>query len=468
VSVSDDARVGDDARVDLSESRRIHVVGVGGAGMSAVASVLASMGHRVTGSDLKASPALDRLAASGVRVQVGHDGALMADAELLSISTAVHEDNPEVRLAREMGIQVASRAETLAAICASRRLIAVSGTHGKTTTTTLLALVLVEGGLHPSFLIGGDVNEIGTNAVWDKGDWLVVEADESDGTFLALDPEIAVLTSVEPDHLDYYGGFDKLVAAFDEYCAKASNGVLASADDAIAAELGRRHGAELVGMSAAADVRIENISVGREGVSFDLARSDKLLGRLALPVSGAKLASNAAIAAVTALRVGVPIDAAERAFARFAGVARRFEHRGEASGVRFVDDYAHLPTEVRAVLEAARSNATGRVICVFQPHRYTRTAAVWSQFADAFGDADVLVITDVYAAGEQPLPGVTGKLIADTVARNHPETMVLYVADRESVATEVAALLRPGDLCITLGAGDLTTLADELLGDPSW
>jgi UDP-N-acetylmuramate--alanine ligase len=187
-----------------------------------------------------------------------------------------------------------------------------------------------------------------------------------------------------------------------------------------------------------------------------------------LPVSGAKLASNAAIAAVTALRVGVPIDAAERAFARFAGVARRFEHRGEAAGVRFVDDYAHLPSEVRAVLEAARSNTAGRVVAVFQPHRYSRTAAVWSQFADAFGDADVVVITDVYAAGEQPVPGVTGKLIADAVANTQPETMVLYVPDRESLATQVAALLRPGDLCITLGAGDLTTLADELLGDPSW
>jgi UDP-N-acetylmuramate--alanine ligase len=458
----------DDSHVDLSGSRRIHVVGVGGAGMSAVASVLASMGHQVTGSDLKASPALERLAACGVRVQVGHDGALMGDAELLAISTAVHEDNPEVMRARQMGIQVASRASTLAAICTSRRLVAVSGTHGKTTTTTLLALVLVEAGLHPSFLIGGDVNEIGTNAVWDNGVWLVVEADESDGTFLALDPEIAVLTSVEPDHLDFYGGFENLVAAFDEYCAKASHGVVASADDAIAAEVGRRHGAELVGISSEADVRIEELSVGRGGVSFDLARSGTKLGRLALPVSGAKLASNAAIAAVAALRVGVPIEAAGRAFARFAGVARRFEHRGEAGGVRFVDDYAHLPTEVAAVLEAARSTATGRVVAVFQPHRYTRTAAVWSQFADAFGDADVVVVTDVYAAGEQPLPGVTGKLVADAVVDAHPEANVQYIPDRESLAAEVAGLLRPGDLCITLGAGDLTTLADDLLGALSW
>ncbi len=308
-----------DAPLDLSGSRRIHVVGVGGAGMSAIASVLASMGHRVTGSDLKASPALDRLVASGVRVQVGHDGSLMTDAEILSISTAVHEDNPEVKLARERGLRVASRAETLAAISSSRRLIAVSGTHGKTTTTTLLALVLVEAGLHPSFLVGGDVNEIGTNAVWDRGDWLVVEADESDGTFLKLDPEIAVLTNIEPDHLDYYGGFDNLVAAFDEYCAMASSGVVANADDPVASEVGRRHGAELVGTSPAADVRIEDLRAGRDGVSFDLVRAGNRLGRLSLPVSGANLASNAAIAAVTALRLGVPIEAAGRAFAALCG-----------------------------------------------------------------------------------------------------------------------------------------------------
>jgi UDP-N-acetylmuramate--alanine ligase len=323
--------------------------------------------------------------------------------------------------------------------------------------------VLVEAGLHPSFLVGGDVNEIGTNAVWDRGEWLVVEADESDGTFLALEPEIAVLTSVEPDHLDFYGGFDELVSAFDDFCSKATSGVVASADDPIASEVGRRHGAELVGISPGADVRIEELRAAREGVSFDLVRAGNRLGRLSLPVSGANLASNAAIAAVTALRLGVPVDAAERAFARFAGVARRFEHRGEARGVRFVDDYAHLPTEVAAVLEAARSTTSGRVVAVFQPHRYSRTAAVWSQFTDAFGGADAVVITDVYPAGEQPLPGVTGKLIADAVSLAHPELSVLYVPDRESLAGQVAALLRPGDLCLTLGAGDLTSLPDELI-----
>jgi UDP-N-acetylmuramate--alanine ligase len=277
------------------------------------------------------------------------------------------------------------------------------------------------------------------------------------------------VTSIEPDHLDFYGGFDKVVEAFDLFCSNASTAVVTSADDPIAAEVGRRYGATLVGFAPDADVRIENHTAGRGGVAFDLVRGIERLGRLSLPVTGAKLAQNAAVAAVTAFVTGVGFDAAERAFARFAGVARRFEHRGEAGGVRFVDDYAHLPTEVSAVLEAARSvNSDGRVVVVFQPHRYSRTAALWEQFADSFVGADVVFITDVYPSGEQPVPGVTGKLIADAVSAAHPDATVVYVADRETLASQVASLLRAGDLCITLGAGDLTSLSDELLDSPDW
>jgi UDP-N-acetylmuramate--alanine ligase len=454
--------------IDLSGSRRVHVIGAGGAGMSAIASVLSAMGHSVTGSDLKRSPAVDRLVAGGVPVSVGHDCSLMGGADLVTISTAIPPSNPEVLEAMRRGIRVASRSEMLAAICALRRVVAVSGTHGKTTTTTLAALVMVEAGLHPSFLIGGDVNEIGTNAVWDSGGWLVVEADESDGTFLALEPDISVVTSIEPDHLDYYGGFDKLVSAFDSFCAKARGAVVASADDPVAAEVGRRHGALLVGEDAAADFRIVEHSAGRGGVSFGLVREGQLLGRLALPVSGANLHRNAAVAASVAMAAGVPFEAAERALARFAGVARRFEHRGEAAGVRFVDDYAHLPTEVSAVIAAARSTSDGRLVVIFQPHRYTRTEAVFAQFADSFTGADLVVVTDVYPAGEDPIPGITGKLVADAVSAAHPEIPVHYVAMREAVAGEVSRLLIPGDLCLTLGAGDLTLLADELLAAPTW
>jgi UDP-N-acetylmuramate--alanine ligase len=346
--------------------------------------------------------------------------------------------------------------------------VAVSGTHGKTTTTSMLALILVEAGLRPSFLIGGDINEIGTNAVWDTGPWLVVEADESDGTFLALDPEVAVVTNVEADHLEYYGGFEPLVAAFDRFVSDRPGGVVVGADDAVAARLGRAHGADLVGTAADATYRIEAFSAGRDGVSFDLATSDGRLGRLSVPVMGANIARNAAVATVTALRVGATFDDAVRAFARFAGVARRFEQRGEAGGVRFVDDYAHLPTEVRAVLEAARQTGPDRLVVVFQPHRYSRIGALGDQFADAFSAADVVVITDIFAAGEQPQPGVTGRLVADAVAAAHPALDVRYLPGRRELRDHLQSVLRPGDLCLTLGAGDLTSLPDELLRAAPW
>jgi UDP-N-acetylmuramate--alanine ligase len=444
----------------------VHVVGAGGAGMSAIASVLAAMGHRVTGSDLKRSPTLDRLAARGVGVFVGHDAAHVADAEVVAASTAIPDSNPEVAEARRRGLAVLSRAEALAGIAASRRCVAVSGTHGKTTTTSMLALILIEAGMRPSFLIGGDVNEIGTNAVWDTGAWIVLEADESDGTFLELAPEIAVVTNVEPDHLDYYGDFDHLVGAFDRFLA-GSAGRIVGADDPVAARLGTAHGADLVGTSAGATYRIEKLQSG-DGVSFDLWARGERLGPVALPVTGANIARNAAVAVTTALRTGASFPAAQRALARFAGVARRFESRGVAHGVRFVDDYAHLPTEVAAVIEAARGTAPGRLVVVFQPHRYSRIAALGEQFADAFTGADVVVVTDVFPAGEAPRPGVTGRVVADAVRRAHPSLEVTYVPGRTELRAVVAGLLVPGDLCLTLGAGDLTSLPDELQAATPW
>jgi UDP-N-acetylmuramate--alanine ligase len=436
--------------------------------MSAIASVLAAMGHDVTGSDLKASPAMDRLVASGVTVAVGHDAAHVADAEVLAVSTAIRPDNPEVAEARRRGVPVCTRAEMLAAIAACRRCVAVSGTHGKTTTTSMLALVLVEAGLRPSFLIGGDVNEIGTNAVWDSGEWMVIEADESDGTFLHLDPDVAVVTNVEPDHLDYYGDFEHVVAAFDRFLSDRPGGAVVGADDVVAARLGAAHGADLVGTDPDATYRIDALETGRDGVSFDLLAAGERLGRLSLPVTGANIARNAAVAVVAARRVGAPFDAAQRALARFAGVARRFETRGESHGVRFVDDYAHLPTEVSSVIEAARATGPRRLVVVFQPHRYSRIAALGTAFADAFTGADVVVVTDIFPAGEAPLPGVTGRVVADAVTRAHPSADVAYVPGRAELRAHVAALLAPGDLCLTLGAGDLTSLPDELQAGEPW
>jgi len=453
--------------LDLARPRRVHVVGAGGAGMSAIASVLAAMGHVVTGSDLKTSPALERLAASGVKVFVGHDAGHVANAEIVALSTAIPDTNPEVQEARRRGLTVLSRADALAAIAACRRCIAVSGTHGKTTTTSMLALILIEAGLRPSFLIGGDVNEIGTNAVWDTGEWMVIEADESDGTFLHLAPEIAVVTNVEADHLDHYGDFDHLVEAFDRFLASGTSGAVVGADDVVAARLGARRGADLVGTAPQATHHIEDVETGN-GVSFSLRVHGELLGRVALPVTGANSARNAAVAVAASLRVGVPFDAAQRALARFAGVARRFEWRGETNGVRFVDDYAHLPSEVEAVIAAARATAPGRLVVVFQPHRYSRIAALGERFADAFSGADVVVITDVFAAGETPLPGVTGRVVADAVRRAHPALDVTYLPGRAELEAYVAGLLTPGDLCLTLGAGDLTSLPDELQATTPW
>jgi UDP-N-acetylmuramate--alanine ligase len=449
--------------VDLSSPRGVHVVGVGGAGMSAIATVLAAMGHRVSGSDLKASAGLEQLAARGVEVFVGHDAAhLHAQVDYVAVSTAVPEHNVEVRTAVERGLRVLRRAEILAAIAATRSTIAVAGTHGKTTTSSMLSLALMEAGMHPSFIIGAEVNEIGAGAVWDEGEWFVVEADESDGTFLELPRQAAIVTNVEPDHLEFYGSTEGLTRAFERFVAETPAPLVMCADDAIAGALAERHDALTYGTDENATFRIVGLETRATGSSFEVHRGGTRLGTVQLPVAGAHNARNACAALAMATEMGAPFDAAARALARFGGVARRFEHRGDVGGVTFVDDYAHLPTEVRAALSAAGDSHPSRIVCVFQPHRYSRTASLWQDFADAFGQADVLVVTDVYAAGEAPRPGVSGKLIARAVLDAHPWRRLVYLPRREEIVGFLAHELRPGDLCLTLGAGDISALPDEV------
>jgi UDP-N-acetylmuramate--alanine ligase len=451
--------------LDLTSPRRIHVVGVGGAGMSAIASVLASMGHSVTGSDLKASSGLDRLRAQGVKVVVGHAAENVGDAEAVTISTAIPATNPEVAEARERGIPVLRRADALSAIAATRRTVAVAGTHGKTTTSSMLALVLVEAGLHPSFIIGGDVNEIGTGAAWDSGEWFVVEADESDGTFLELGAEATVVTNVEPDHLDHYGGFDQLIEAFRTFLTDAPGPRVVCADDPLALRLAEEVGAVTYGTTEGAQWRMTDIETGRSGTRFTLLHEGDSVAEVTLPVPGIYNARNACAALVTGWLLGAPLEAGVRALARYGGVARRFQFRGERDGVTFVDDYAHLPGEVESVLSAARSGGWDRIVCVFQPHRYSRTAQLWRDFGTAFEDADVIVLTDVFSAGEQPRPGITGKLLVNAVLEARPTARVVWLPHRHELAGHLRRILRPGDLCLTLGAGDLTALPDELLRD---
>jgi UDP-N-acetylmuramate--alanine ligase len=459
------ARTGRTA-LDLSRSLRIHVVGAGGAGMSAIATVLVAMGHTVTGSDLKESPGLSRLRALGVQVSVGHRGENVGQADVVTVSTAVPPINPEVVWAVEHGIPVLRRAEVLGAIAATRRTVAVAGTHGKTTTSSMLALALAEAGLRPSFVIGGEVNEIGSGAVWADGEWFVVEADESDGTFLELAPEVAVVTNVEPDHLEHYGGFDGLRASFERFLAETPGPTVVCADDPLAARLGRRYGALTYGTAHDADYRMVGVAGGRSSVRFSVEHSGSALGEVVLPVPGLHNGRNACGALATALVMGASFEAASRALARYGGVARRFQFRGERNGVWFVDDYAHLPTEVKAALDAAGDGGWRRVVCVFQPHRFSRTAALWPDFADAFEGADVVVLTDVYAAGEAPRPGVSGKLLVNAVLDAHPTARVAYLPSRKDWGPYLERVLRPGDLCLTLGAGDLTLLPDELLRGP--
>jgi len=463
--VSADPAVLDLSVLDLSVPHHIHVVGIGGAGMSAIAVVLARMGHTVTGSDLKDSRALERLRAAGIDARVGHAAANIGPAvEAVVMSTAIPATNPEIVEANRRGIPVHRRAEALRALVATRRGIAVAGSHGKTTTSSMLALVLRGAGWRPTFLIGGDVNEVGTNAAYDDGEWLVVEADESDGTFLELPAEAAIVTNVEADHLDHYGSFPALVDAFVHFLEGVPGPRVVCADEPHAAAIAARVGARTYGFAPDADYHIVSCTGGRHGSEVVLARDGVPLGSFSLPVPGEHNATNAVAAAALATELGVPWVDIARALAGFGGVARRFEFRGELDGVTLIDDYAHLPSEVRAALRTARAGGWGRVVAVFQPHRYSRTASLWRDFADAFTDADLLVLTDVYSAGESPRPGVSGRLLVRAVLDAHPAASVVYLPHRSDVVDVVPRLTRPGDVVLTLGAGDLTTVPDAWLG----
>ena len=452
----------DAGTLDLAHPRRIHVVGIGGAGMSAIAEVLATMGHRVSGSDAALSPVLDRLRSLGVEVAVGHDAAHIGEVEVVTASTAIRPDNPEVVAARARGVPVLRRAEVLAALAATRRTIAVAGTHGKTTTTAMLATALAGAGVRPSFLVGGVIAGLGTGAAWGEGEWLVVEADESDGTFLALAPEVAVVTSVEPDHLDHWGSLDALTAAFERYAGDAP-AALVCADDPGAARVGERVGADTYGTAEGARLRIVDLALEPGASRFVLERDGTPLGEVRVPAPGRHNALNATAAVGAALRAGAPFPAVADALSRYPGVGRRFERRGEAGGVTFVDDYAHLPAKVAAAVAAARGGGWRRVVAVFQPHRYSRTEALGRDFATSFDGVDLLVVTDVYPAGEDPRPGVTGKVVVDAVLDARPTQAVAWLPRREEVVAFLRSRLRPGDVCLTLGAGDITTLADDLL-----
>jgi UDP-N-acetylmuramate--alanine ligase len=443
---------------------QFHIIGLGGAAMNGIATMLLAMGHRVSGSDLKNSVALERLAARGVQTFVGHDAGHVGEADFVAFSSAVRANNVELAEAHRRGVPTLSRAAVFGAICARRQTLAVSGTHGKTTTTAMLTAVLTEAGFDPSYLVGGELPGGQGGAHWTDGEWLVVEADEADGTFLRLGAQGVVVTNVEPDHLDYYGDQAHLTKAFEAFITAAPGPRVVCRDDRTASLLADT--LPLVttyGTSEGSDYQIGSVELSATGSRFEVRAEGRSLGRFELAVPGLHNVRNATAALAMATEVGARTAAARQALGHYSGVGRRFELRGSRDGVTYIDDYAHNPGKVRATLGAAQQGQWGRIVAVFEPHRYSRTAALWRDFGDAFEGADAVVVTGLYAAGEDPLPGVSGRLVAEAVRASQPALLVEYAETRSDLVALLRRLLQPGDLCLTMGAGDLTTLPGELL-----
>jgi UDP-N-acetylmuramate--alanine ligase len=458
----------------LGRTRRIHFVGIGGIGMSGIAELLANLGYEVSGSDAKRSEVTARLERLGVRVSEGHAPANVGAADVVVISSAIAGDNPEVADARRRGVPVIPRAEMLAELMRLRYGIAVAGAHGKTTTTSMIALVLERAGLDPTAVIGGRLSAFGSNARLGKGDYMVAEADESDRSFLKLSPSIAVITNIDREHMESYGSWENLEAAFVEFANKVPfyGAVVACADDpalrGLLPRMSRRvltYGVSGAGERepaiAASEVTLE--AFGSRSVITRTERGSRTeLGNLHLQVPGRHNHLNALASVAVGLELGVPFPRIAQALEAFRGAERRFQIRGEAAGVMVVDDYGHHPTEISAVIAAARAGIDRRLIVVFQPHRYTRTADLMHAFGRALADADHIVLTDIYPAGEAPIPGVTVDALADAV-RATATTPVHVVRALADVPPAIARLARPGDLVITLGAGSIGAVGERIL-----
>jgi UDP-N-acetylmuramate--alanine ligase len=461
----------------LGRTRRIHFVGIGGIGMSGIAELLANLGYDVSGSDARRSDVTDRLQTLRVRIAIGHDAAHVGQADVVVVSSAIQGGNPEVAEARRRDIPVIPRAEMLAELMRLRYGIAVAGAHGKTTTTSMIALVLERGGFDPTAVIGGRLSAFGSNARLGHGDYVVAEADESDRSFLKLIASIAVITNIDREHMESYGSWENLQQAFVEFANKVPfyGAVVACVDDAAVRALRPAMTRRVItygfetdnGAGADADIIARGMSLQAFGSSCTVMRRSRdgsvaHLGALQLRVPGRHNLLNALAAVAVGLEVGVPFARIASALAEFRGAERRFQMRGEVNGVMVVDDYGHHPTEIAAVIAAARAGIDRRVVVVFQPHRYTRTQQLMTEFGTALSAADEVVLTDIYGAGEAPIAGVTVEALTERI-RAAAGCPVHLVKALDAVPSAVARLARPGDLIITLGAGSIGGVGDRIL-----
>jgi UDP-N-acetylmuramate--alanine ligase len=447
--------------------QHIHFVGIGGAGMSGIAEILLNLGYTVSGSDVKRTDTVERLEQLGAKVFVGHQAANVEDAHVVVYSSAVSRDNVEVQTARQRQVPTIARAEMLAELMRLKYGIAVAGTHGKTTTTSMVGAVLAEGRYDPTIVVGGRITSLGSNARLGQGEFLVAEADESDGSFLRLAPTIAVVTTIDAEHLDHYGSLEAIRDAFLTFIVKVPfyGAAVLCLDQPNIQMLLPRIDRRVVtyGLESGADLVARRLSLAGLTSRFEVHHRGALLGECTLQIPGRHNVLNALAAVAVGLDLEIPFVTIQRALAGFAGVQRRFQIRGTAAGVTVVDDYGHHPAEIRATLAAAKAGFDRRIVTVFQPHRYTRTLRLKQEFLTAFNQADVLVVMDIYAAGEAPIPGVSAADLAEGI-RAHGHRNVAYLgSERARVVDHVCEISRPGDLVLTLGAGDVSQLGPDIL-----
>jgi len=456
----------------------VHFIGIGGIGMSGIAEVLHNLGHKVQGSDQADSANVQRLREKGIPVSVGHTADNLGEAEVVVVSTAIKKSNPELIAAREKSLPIVRRAEMLAELMRFRNAIAIGGTHGKTTTTSMVAALLDAGNLDPTVINGGIINAYGTNARMGEGEWMVVEADESDGTFLKLPADVAVVTNIDPEHLDHYGNFDAVRNAFRQFVENVpfyGFGVLCLDHPEVQALVGKIEDRKVItyGENPQADVRFMNVRIDGTKSIFDVEIRRRRTGRvfslkdLVLPMPGRHNVSNATAAIAVANRLGISEDDIKKGLGAFGGVKRRFTLTGNWQGVQIFDDYGHHPVEIKAVLKAAREACSGRVIAVHQPHRFTRLASLFDDFANCFNDADSILLAPVYAAGEDAIEGINSETLVSAIkASGHRDAR--YLAAPSDLAPIIAGIANPGDFVVLLGAGNITqwaaSLPKELLG----